>query len=159
MRNNLIFIFLFIFSISSLNAQEEIDEIVSLCQYFKYQELSNGLENLKKKESKKVKYIWDVLLDRELVNDYFEQVIEFNADFIEEGTNAIFDGYQLKIRLLKSKDGRIAYYKIVRMKYLETQYYPSEIIIKVDSDNILSKLKKDFFNAYSNELDFNQLFN
>lgn len=158
-RAKVILILLFVFSISALNAQDEIDEIVTLLKNFKYQELSKGLESYWEKGTKKIQYRWDIVQERELVNYYFEQIIEFNASFIEEGTNAIFDGYQLKIRLLKSKDGRIAYYKIVKMKFVDSLYYPLEIIIKVDSNSTLMELKEDFYNTYTRELELRELFN
>ena len=155
----LIYLLVFVFSTSGLYAQKEIEEIKSYCQNFEYQELIDGLEKLKRSETKKINYRWDIILERELVNDYFEQVIEFNTDYIEEDKMTILDGYQLKIKLLKNKIGKIAYYSIVKMKFLESEVYPLEAIFQVDSNITLTKIKNSFFDTYSKELNFKELFN
>ncbi|RLD62943.1 MAG: hypothetical protein DRI84_10285, partial [Bacteroidetes bacterium] len=153
------YIILLVFWSTGLFAQEG-GKLTSFCQNFSYQELENGLNDLKNKSTKEVEYRFNTKLDRELVNDVFEIVIEFTKRVQGKMNSAVHTIYIHKVKLIKNKNGKIAYYKVVQLKNVKSkgEWVSTEIILKENSNSLFQQLKKDFKNTYSEPLDSKGLF-
>ena len=154
-----IYILSLIFWSTGLFAQEG-ENLSVYCQNFSYQEIENGLNNFQKKSTEKITYKWRTDLERELISEFFEQIIEFTKEVQDEDNAAIHTVYTHKIKLIKTKFGKVAFYKVIRLKNVKSNgdWVPTEIVLKEDSNKILEQLKADFKNAYSQPLNFEGLF-
>lgn len=150
---------LLIFWTSGLFAQEG-EKLITICQNFNYQEIERGLNDIQNKSTKKIKYNWRTELERELINNFFEQIIEVNKEVQDEENPFIHTIYTHKLKLIRTKDGKVAYYKIVQLKNVKSngEWVPTEILLEENSNNSLNHLKKDFQKTYSEPLDFEGLF-
>lgn len=150
---------LLIFWSTGLFAQEG-EKLVTISQNFNYQEIESGLDDIQNKSTEKIKYIWRTELERELINNYFEQIIELKKEVQDEENPFIHTIYTHKLKLIRTKDGKVAYYKIVQLKNIKSngEWVPSEIALKENSNNKLNQLKKDFQATYSEPLIFEGLF-
>ncbi|AEA44098.1 hypothetical protein [Fluviicola taffensis] len=149
---------------STVFAQGEEEKLLSFCQNFDSFELENGLNCLKPNSTKRITYHWDSKLERELVKGFFEQIIEFNIERNQEWNTGKPTIRKYEISLLKKKDGKIAYYKIIRFEEMEDDESVectrtiSQIFLKEESNNELKVLKASFQKTYHTPLDFNALF-
>lgn len=155
----IIYILSLIFLSTGLFAQEG-EKLSEYCQKFSYQAIETGLNNFQKKSAEKVEYKWHTELEREIVNDYFEQIIEFKKEVQDPENSAIHTIYTHKIKLVKKKEGDIAYYKVIKLKNVKSngEWVPTEIIIEEKSNDKLEQVKKDYVNTYSVSLNFDELF-
>ena len=154
-----IYILSLIFWSFGLFAQEG-EKLSVFCQNFSYQEIERGLNYFQKKSTEKITYNWQTELERELINDFFEQIIEFNKEVQDEENSAIHTVYTHKIKLIKKKDGKVSYYKIIKLKNVKSNgdWVPTEIVLKENSNNSLKQMEIDFKKTYSHPLDYNGLF-
>ena len=155
----IIYISSLIFLSTGLFAQEG-EKLAEYCQKFNYQAIETGLNNFQKKSTEKVEYKWHTELEREIVNDYFEQIIEFKKEVQDPENSAIHTIYTHKIKLVKKKEGDIVYYKVIKLKNVKSngEWVPTEIIIEEKSNDKLEQFKKDYVNTYSVSLNFDELF-
>lgn len=153
-------IYILLVLISTELFAQESEQLKYICQNFDYQKIESGLNDFQNKSTGKVKYKWNTELKRELINDYFEQIIEFNKEVQDEENPAIHTVYTHKIKLIKKKKGQLVYFKVVRLKNvkLDGKWVPSEIVLEEKSNNLLNQLKADFQKTYSLPLNFEKLF-
>lgn len=153
--------FLLIFLSSHLSAQEE-EKILAACQNFDYSELERVLTDLKTNSPKR--YELNTKLDRELVNGFFEQFIELKVHDSRYWGSESPVAFKYEIRLIRKKDGQLAYYKIIRFdekedgESIECSRIISEIVVKEVSNNTLEDLKVSFQKVYGVQLNFQALF-
>ncbi|WP_272151055.1 hypothetical protein [Tenacibaculum aiptasiae] len=155
----IIYIILLTFSFTGVFAQEE-EKLYTFCKNFRYQEIEDGLNDFQKKSTNKIKYQWQNLLERELVNDFFEQNIKFTKSVKIEGTTSNYTLYNYNLKLIKKKDGKIAFYKLIRLKNIKSKekWIPKEIILSQNSNQMMRKLESKFEEVYSYPLNHNELF-
>jgi hypothetical protein len=139
---------------------QEGEKLSEFCQGFNYQTIENGLNDLQKKSTEKVKYKWNTELQREIINDFFEQIIVFKKDVQDPENSAIHTIYTHKIKLIKKKEGDVAYYKVIKLKNIKSngEWVPTEIVLKEDSNSAFQQIKTDFKKVYSQPLNFEELF-
>jgi len=144
---------------SELFAQEG-EKLAEYCEIFNFKAIETGLNGFHKKSTEKVKYKWHTELKREIVNDFFEQIIEFEKAVRNPENSAIHTIYTHKIKLIKKKEGEIAYYKVIKLKNVKSngEWVPTEIVLKENSNNKFEQMKTDYQNAYSQSLNFDELF-
>ncbi|MGV3610256.1 MAG: hypothetical protein ACO1N0_04875 [Fluviicola sp.] len=153
--------FLLIFLSSHLSAQEE-EKILAACQNFDYSELERVLTDLKKNAPKR--YELHTKLDRELVNGFFEQFIELKVRDSRYWGSESPVAFMYEIRLIRKKDGQLAYCKIIRFdakedgESIECSRIISEMVVKELSNNTLEDLKVSFQKVYGVQLNFQALF-
>jgi len=155
----IVYILLLIFSTTGLFAQEG-EKLSSFCQNFNYQEIESGLNDFQKKTTEKIKYKWHTELERELTDDFFEQIIEFKKEVQDEENPAVHTIYTHKIKFIRKQDGKVLYYKVVQIKNVKSngKWIPSEIVLHEDSNNELEQLKTDFQKIYNAPINFDALF-
>ena len=158
-RISYLLLLLFILCSNGLFAQEG-ETLSEFCQGFSYQAIETGLNDLQKKSTAKVKYKWQTKLQRELINDFFEQIIELNKEVQDPENSSIYTVYTHKIKLIKKKEGEVTYYKVIELKNVKSkgEWGPTEIVLKEDSNKTFQQLKTDFKNAYFQPLNFDELF-
>ncbi|AFM04730.1 hypothetical protein Fleli_2358 [Bernardetia litoralis DSM 6794] len=134
--------------------------ISSFCKDFNYKKIERGFNKLQNKTTNKRKYVWQTDLEREIINDFFEQIIEFRVEIQEEENPAVYSVYTNKISLIKTKDGRIAFYKINRLENVKIneEWREQNVVLQKDSSSLLKKLQADFKKTYDRKLDFDELF-
>lgn len=139
---------------------QEGEVLYGNCQDFNYQKVENGLNDFRTYSTDKIKYNWTTELERELINGFFEQIIEFTKEVQEEDNADIYTIYTYRIKLIKKKEGKIAYYKVINVKNVKSngKWVPTEIVLKEDSNNTFEQLKIDFKNAYFQPLNLEGLF-
>lgn len=155
----LIIIILSIVSSNGLFAQEG-EKLSKYCQNFNYQEIETGLIDFQSKSTPKIKYKWHTQIERELVNDHFEQIIEFKKEVQDDDNPAIHTIYTHWIKLIKNQQGKVAYYRVVQLKNVKSNgnWVLTNFILKEDSSKILGQLKTDFLKTYAQPLNFKGLF-
>jgi len=155
----IVYILSLIFLTTELLAQEG-EKLSEYCQNFNYQAIETGLNDFQEKSTEKVRYKWHTELEREIVNDYFEQIIEFKKEIQNPENTAIYSIYTHKIKLIKKKEGDIAYYKVINLKNVKSngEWVPTEIVLKENSNNKLELVRTDYKNTYSQSLNFDELF-
>lgn len=152
-------IFLLTILSNGLFAQED-EKLADLCKNFSYQEIVVGLNEFQNKTTDEIGYSWRNELQRELVNGFFEQIIEFTKTVQDEENSAISSIYTHKIKLIKKKVGKVAYYKVVELVNvrLNGEWVPPEVLLVEDSNSTLVQLETDFKKVYSKQLSFKELF-
>ncbi|MBI9062913.1 MAG: hypothetical protein JEZ14_13100 [Marinilabiliaceae bacterium] len=155
----IIYILSLIFLSTGLFAQEG-EKLPEYCRNFSYKEIESGLNDFQKESTEKIAYKWHIELERELINDFIEQIIEFTKEVQDEDNPVIHTIYTHKIKLIRTKVGNVAFYKVIKLKNIKSngEWIPTEIVLKEDSNNSLKQLEIDFKNAYSQPLNFEELF-
>lgn len=136
------------------------EKLSEYCQEFSYQAIENGLNNFQQNSTRKSTYNWHTELEREIINDYFEQMIELKKEVQDANSSGIHTVYTYKIKLIKKKSGDIAYYKVIKLENvkLNEKWVPTEILLKENSNSKLEELKTDYKKIYSQPLNFSGLF-
>jgi len=139
-------------------SQEE-EKLLEYCKKFSYQELKKRLNDFEDNSTDEVKYKLSIILERELVNDYFEQIIQLNKD-IQEVEKSAIHSCKYKIKLIKKKEHELAYYKVTKIKNVKSNgiWSSQEIFLMEDSNELIEKLKTDFKNTFSEPIVFDGLF-
>ncbi len=147
------------FSFTKVFAQEE-EKLHTYCQNFKYQEIEDCLNDFQKKSTDKIKYKWRTVLERELVNDFFEQDIKFTKTVKKEETVLNYTVYNYNLKLIKKKGGDIAFYKLTRLKNVKSngEWIPKEMVLSENSNKMMRELESAFEKVYSQPLNHNELF-
>jgi len=135
--------------------EPEGEKLSSFCRNFNYQELENGINNFQNKSTDKINYKWHGNFERELVNDYFEQIIEFKKEVQDEENSAVHTIYTHNIKLIKTREGKIVYYKVGQLINVKSngEWVPSEVVLMENSNVLFDQLKIDFNKIYSEPLD------
>lgn len=144
----------------NIELTKEEEKIYSFCKNLNYKKIEKGFNKLQSRSSNELMYIWQTDLEREIINDFFEQIIEFRVEIQDEENPAVYSVYTNKISLIKTKDGRIAFYKINRLENVKIneEWQKQDVVLQKDSSNLLRKLQSDFKNTYDQKLDFDELF-
>ena len=138
-------------------SQDE-NNIVKACENFNYTKLKNNLELYKNKSNEKIKFYWEIKLEREIIDEYQEQIILFWKEVQNENNKYISAITTYKIRLLK-KNNEILFYKISETNNMfDTGENVKERFVFKNSTNKLQNFKDAYRETYKTELDFKQLF-
>lgn len=155
-----LFFTFFLTFFSSILLSKEAEKLTAYCQNFSYSELENGLNDYKNQSSEKIEYDWIILPERELVNDFFEQVIRFRKSVQSDDNPSLYSMYEYRVKLIKHKKGQIAFYQIIEPKNIKVdgEWVETEIVLTGDSTDVWSKVRTDFLKTYSQPLKFDELF-
>lgn len=139
---------------------QEGEKLSEYCKNFNYKTLVTGLNDYQEKSTEKIKFKWSNYTDREIVNHYFEQVIKFEKMVQNTENKNSYSVERYKIKLIKDKEGDLAYYKITQIKHVQSNghWVQNEILISENSNKRLEQVKSDYKKLYAQSLNFNQLF-
>lgn len=151
------FIFLSFFSLFSLNAfsQPTEEKLISACETFDYQKLVKYL-NTYVYDSKR-NFRWRVTLQREIVNDFIEEMINVTKTEIDKKNSKIRseDYYELKII---RKESQISIYRIEKIESSESNF--KEVLVKENKlTRAYNTFVSDFKKVYRTKLNSRDLFN
>lgn len=158
-KKQFISVAILLFWFSNAFTQEE-EKLSGLFQNFDYQEVENGLNSFEKIATEKTKYKWRTNIERELVNNFFEQIIQFTKSVRSDENKSVSTLYKYNLKLIKKQNGKIALYKLYRLKNVKVngKWTPTEIIVKEGSNKIMKELESEFLRVYSYPLNYNELF-
>ncbi|WP_157811744.1 hypothetical protein [Tenacibaculum sp. SZ-18] len=158
-KKQFISVAILLFWFSNAFTQEE-EKLSGLFQNFDYQEVENGLNSFEKIATEKTKYKWRTNIERELVNNFFEQIIQFTKSVRSDENKSVSTIYKYNLKLIKKQNGKIALYKLYRLKNVKVngKWTPTEIIVKEGSNKIMKELESEFLRVYSYPLNYNELF-